>query len=287
MSGAQRRLRGPGREAPYRSLTLHTPDGVRIAVQDWKRPTSGRDVLFIHGYSQSHLAWLKQVTDVLASEFRLVTYDLRGHGGSDQPLDPVYYREPERWAAEVETVIRGAGLNRPTLVCWSYAGRVALDYLGLRGDGDIAALALVSATSSTEPEMLGPAAPLLQQMTRGDLAHNIESTLNMLRACTAHPVPDDELRFMLAYNMVVPTAVRANMVGREASYEATLRALQIPVMSLHGSDDRFNLPAMAEYVHRTVRRSHRVLYQGVGHMPFWELPQAFDSDLAAFLLDLD
>ena len=276
-------LRALGREAQYRSFRVCTPDGVSLAAQDWRQSSSDRDVLLIHGFSQSHLSWLKQVSGPLAAEFRLVSYDIRGHGGSDKPLEPRYYREPERWADEVAAVIRQAGLQRPVLVFWSYAGRIALDYLGSRGDSEISALVFVNATSKADPGVLGSATPVLRAMTQADLAANIDATLALLKVSTARPLSDEELRYMLAFNMVVPPAVRANLVGRTADYEATLRSLRVPVLALHGDKDTINLPTMADYTCATARTARKIIYPGVGHMPFWEVPEAFDRDVGDFL----
>src|SRR5262249_42218235 len=230
-------VRALGREARYRSFRVCAPDGVSLAAQDWRQSTSGRDVLLIHGFSQSHLSWLKQVSGPLAAEFRLVSYDIRGHGGSDKPLEPHFYREPERWADEVAAVIEQAQLDRPVLVFWSYGGRIALDYLSQNGDAGVAALVFVNATSRGDATLLGPANPLLRAMAQGDLATNIEATLKFLGASTARPLPEAEVRFMLAYNMVVPPAVRFNLTGRPADYDATLRRIRVPVLALHGSED--------------------------------------------------
>jgi len=279
-------LRALGREAQYRNLKIRTPDGLVLAAQDWGQPTSGRDVLLIHGYSQSHLSWLKQVSGPLAREFRLVSYDTRGHGGSDKPLDPHFYREPSRWADEVAAVIRETGLQRPVLVVWSYAGRIALDYVSCRGDAAISALVFVNATSKADSTVLGPAAPILRRMTQHDLATNIEATVELLQACTAQPLPAEELRYMLAFNMVVPAAIRAKLAGRAADYEATLRALQVPVLALHGGQDPVNLPAMADYTCAMAPNARKIVYSGVAHMPFWEVPEAFDRDLGEFVRNI-
>jgi pimeloyl-ACP methyl ester carboxylesterase len=282
-SDAIRTLRALGRELQYRPSRVRTPDGLTIAAQDWRRETSGRDVLLIHGFSQSHLAWLKQVSSPLASAYRLVTYDIRGHGESDKPLEPHFYREPERWAGEVAAVIRQAQLVRPVLIFWSYAGRIVLDYLGHEGDAAISGLVFVNATSRADPTVLGPATPLLRAMTQGDLATNIDATLSLLRASTARPLPEEEVRFMLAYNMAVPPAIRANLAGRAADYDATLRRIRVPVLALHGSEDTINLPTMAEHTCATVPHARKIIYPGIGHMPFWEAPEIFDYDLGEFL----
>ncbi len=271
--------------ARYRSLEVRTPDGVRIAAQDWARPTSGRDVLLIHGYSQANLCWLKQCSGPLADEFHLVTYDIRGHGGSDKPLAADFYGDAERWAGEIEAVMSAAGLDHPVLVFWSYAGRIALDYLSRRGDGSVSGLVFVSATSALDATLTGPAAPLLRHMTLGDLAANIEATTAFLEACTASALSVADLGFMLAYNMVVPPQIRAHLLGRSADYRATLRALTVPVLVMHGGADALILPGMGDYTVANTRHARHVLYPGIGHMPFWEIPEQFDRDLADFLRD--
>jgi non-heme chloroperoxidase len=280
---AIQKLRALGRDAQYRRLSVRTPDGLTIAAQDWRQKSSGRDVLLIHGFSQAHLAWLKQVSGPLASEYRLVSYDIRGHGESDKPLEPHFYREPERWAGEVAAVIQQAQLDRPVLIFWSYAGRIVLDYLGQNGDAAISGLVFVNATSRADATVLGPATPLLRAMTQGDLATNIEATLKLLRASTARPLPQEAACFMLAYNMVVPPAVRANLAGRPADYDATLRRIRVPVLAVHGSEDTINLPTMADHTCATVANARKILYPGVGHMPFWETPETFARDVGEFL----
>src|SRR5437868_14244593 len=65
----------------HKPITVKTPDGLNIAAQEWGNP-AGPEILFIHGFSQSYLSWMRQVQGDLAKEFRMVTYDLRGHGNS-------------------------------------------------------------------------------------------------------------------------------------------------------------------------------------------------------------
>jgi non-heme chloroperoxidase len=83
---------GLGQDLKYKPITVKTPDGLTISAQEWGNP-AGPEILFIHGFSQSHLSWIRQVDSDLAKEFRIVTYDLRGHGNSDKPLDPAHYQD--------------------------------------------------------------------------------------------------------------------------------------------------------------------------------------------------
>lgn len=272
-----------GRTLRYRSLRVRAPDDVSIAIQDHGRG-SGRDILFVHGYSQSSLAWLKQTTGELAGQHRLVTYDLRGHGSSEKPLQPQYFRESTRWAGELRAVIDAAGLRRPIVVAWSYAGRVVLDYIAEFGDELLGGLVMVAATSTARPEVLGPATPNLRALAQAqELGNVIEACGSFLANCAACALSQEELAMMLAYNLAVPPEVRAAMVGRAAEYDEVLARVRVPLLLIHGALDPINLPAMSSHTANCVRHARQILYEGVGHMPFWESSHRFDRDMLEFV----
>ena len=200
---------------------VQTPDGVVISAQEWGN-ANGLEILLIHGFSQSHLSWSRQFGSELANSFRIVTYDLRGHGASAKPLDAAYYRDHKRWADELQAVIDAANLKRPVLVGWSYGGRIIVEYLMEYGDKNIAGINFVGAFTKVVPELLGPATPVVMKMASENLAENIASTRSFLRFSTAKALPPDELESMLAYNMVVPPKVRRYLLRRPAAYETTL-----------------------------------------------------------------
>ena len=52
----------------------------------------GEPVVLVHGFSQTHEAWLQTpLFDALARDYRVIAVDLRGHGNSDKPQDPASY----------------------------------------------------------------------------------------------------------------------------------------------------------------------------------------------------
>jgi pimeloyl-ACP methyl ester carboxylesterase len=61
--------------------------GVMLSIQEWGNP-NGQPILFAHAFAMSHLDFLPQFTSHLASEFRLITFDHRGHGESEKPDRP-------------------------------------------------------------------------------------------------------------------------------------------------------------------------------------------------------
>src|SRR5574342_124923 len=267
---------------PYKAYTVKSVDGVALAGQEWGNP-SGPEILFIHGFSQSHLSWSRQLKSVLAQEFRMVTFDLRGHGNSDKPLMPEAYRESRRWADDIGAIIKQVGLRKPVLVGWSYGGRVMNDYLTHYGDGAIAGLDYVAATSTTKPGVLGPGSRFLPAMTSEDLTVNIEATQQFLVSCFKIQPSAEDMATALAYNMMVPPKVRGFLGGRPANYDDGLSRVKVPVLVTQGHEDQVVLPAMSEHTLSVVKHAKGVFYSGVGHSSFYEVSDRFNADLAAFV----
>ena len=210
--------------------------GLKLHAREWGNP-EGPPLLFIHGWSQSDLCWLNQVRGDLAGTSRIVTFDLRGHGLSDKPPAPEHYASGQLWADDVAAVIDQAGLEQPILVAWSYGGYIVADYLRAYGDAHIGGINLVGAATILRPPAFDHIGPGLLENAQGmcvpDLFANIAATRRFLRACTSRPLGDDELAAALAWNMVVPSAVRrppsAARCSRASSTAATSsRARRFP-----------------------------------------------------------
>ena len=266
----------------FKSFTVQTADHVKISAQEWGNP-EGAEVLFVHGLSQSHLSWLRQVRSELAKSFRIITYDLRGHGESDKPLAAEFYTDPKRWADELNAVIEGARLKRPVLVGWSYGGRVITEYLLEHGEQSIAGINFVATFTKIAPEFLGPAAPAVRNMGSENLGENIANTISFIKFLTAKQLPRPEFEKMLAASMVVPPQVRFHMLARPPVEEAPLRRLKKPVLVTHGEADRVALVSLAHYTANLVPNAEISLYKDVGHMPFWEHPSRFNRELGVFV----
>ena len=69
------------------AVSARAPNGIHYIVQG-----DGEPVVFVHGFSQTHEAWLDTpLFRSLAGEYMTVAVDLRGHGDSDKPHDPKSY----------------------------------------------------------------------------------------------------------------------------------------------------------------------------------------------------
>jgi non-heme chloroperoxidase len=265
--------------------TVRGGGGLRLHVREWGKP-DGPPILFIHGWSQNHLCWVKQYESRLADEFRLVAYDLRGHGMSEAPLDPEHYTEEQLWADDLAAIIGQLGLDRVVLVGWSYGSFVICDYIRARGQERVAAINFVEGCVKLGEQafgsLIGPGfLDTFVDATADDLETNIQAMRSFVRACVAKPLPADELEMAVCWNVVVPAQVRANLASREIDCDDVLRALEPPLLVTQGTADTVVLPATAKHILATCPTAEASWYEGVGHVPHLEEPERFNRELAA------
>jgi non-heme chloroperoxidase len=261
--------------------------GVKLHVREWGNP-NGPAILFIHGWSQNHLCWRKQYESELAEAFRLIAFDLRGHGMSEAPEPQENYTEAQPWADDIAALIDGLDIHRPALVGWSYAGFIICDYLRAYGQDAIAGINFVAAALTLDAAafgvLIGPGfLDHVPGATAADLPSNIQAIREFVRGCTARPLPQDEYEIALCWNMAVPARVRAALVTRVINSDDVLAAIEKPVLMSQGRSDTVVLPAMGEHIARTCRTSTASWYPAIGHAPFLEEPSRFNDELGDFV----
>ena len=222
--------------------------GIQLHVVEEGNP-QGRPVLFIHGFSQCHLSWIRQLDSDLAREFRLVAMDMRGHGQSDKPRDA--YGDSRLWADDVQWVIQTLGLDSPVLCGWSYGGVVILDYIRHYGEDRIGGSHFVGAISKLgSDEALAVIAPEFLNLVPGFFSTNIEEGISalykLLQLCFAKERSVDEIYPMLGYNVIVPPYVRQALFSRAVDNDDLLSRIRRPVLITHGAKDAVVLPVVVE-----------------------------------------
>jgi non-heme chloroperoxidase len=272
------------RQRPTNIHAVQGGGGLRLHVREWGR-ADGPPILLIHGISQSHLCWAKQYHSTLADEFRLVAYDLRGHGMSEAPLEPEHYADGQLWADDLAAIIEQLRLDRPVLVGWSYGGFVICDYLRVHGQDRIGAVdfagGAVKLGQAAFGTLIGPGfLDHFADATADDLPTNIRAMRGLVKAFPAKPFAPDDAETLLAASMTVPARIRANLGAREIDGDDVLRTLKVPLLVSHGRADTLALPAMAEHVLATCPAAEASWYDGVGHTPFLEEPERFNRELA-------
>ncbi len=260
--------------------------GLRLNVGEWGNP-EGPCILFVHGWSQTYMTWLKQLDGALAEKYRLVAFDLRGHGMSEAPREQAAYTDSRLWAEDVNAVIESLSLTQPLLVGWSYAGLVITDYLRRYGDESVAGVNFVGAAVVLNEQALGPLIgpgffEIFARATGGDLEESIDAMREFVYRCFAAKLSRKDYERTLCWNMTVRPDVRASLAARDLDASDVLRALKKPVLVTQGMQDETVLPAMAELIQSCCPHATVSWYEESAHGPFIEEAERFNQELDEF-----
>lgn len=272
----------------FNNKTVTSVDGVALNVRSFGNP-AGQPILLVHGFAQSLWCWQKQFSAPELQSFHLVAFDMRGHGQSDKPDVPAAYQSSNVWADDVAAVIDGLGLENPLAVFWSYSGLVLCDYLRRYGDGALSGMNFVSARTKVgtpaAKEMSGTLfSDLVPGFCSADAVQREAAVRLFLENLTEGDIPDPDFYTMLGYNLAVPPHVCAAMLDRQVDNDDVLQRSTVPTLITHGNCDTSVLHLMAQHHERIMPQAELALWSNIGHAPFYEDADRFNTELARFAI---
>ncbi|VEB96854.1 Non-heme chloroperoxidase [Cedecea lapagei] len=122
---------------------VKTKDDVNIFYKDWG-PKEAQPIVFHHGWPLSADDWDNQMLFFLAQGFRVIAFDRRGHGRSDQVSEG---HDMDHYAADASAVAEHLDLKNAVHVGHSTGGGQVARYVAKYGQpqGRVAKAVLVSA----------------------------------------------------------------------------------------------------------------------------------------------
>ena len=211
-----------------KSNSFSASDGTQIA---WRETGEGRPLLLIHGYfSEADTNWIKFGHAALLAEagYRVIMPDLRAHGLSGKPHDPVYYPK-DILADDQFALIDHLGLTDFDLGGYSLGGRTVARMLarGAKpGRGVISGMGLQGLTSTEK---------------RGNHFRHILDNLGTHEKGS----PAWMAEAFLKTTGGDPVALRLILDSFVDTSEEQLRGLELPVAVICGEDDQDNGSASA------------------------------------------
>ena len=269
--------------AAPKTYTVTAPDGVQIAVQESGNP-QGQAVVLIHGLLGSRLNWEAQVASPELQKYRMITYDLRGHGLSGKPAAAPAYSDGKRWAEDLAAVLKAAHAERAVLVGWSLGGAVISNYLAAYGDSAIAGAMYVDGVIELKAGQIPAHPAVYRDMVSPDLKTHLDGERDFLALCF-NTQPDQVTSSRLLANAAMASWDMQNAVmAMTVDAAGGLGKSHVPLLLLYGERDALVNPAAAIARAKELRPSvQTALYANSGHAPFIEEAVRFNRDLAAFV----
>lgn len=258
-------------------------DGVRYRVRDEGRAGAPAIVL-IHGFSFSLETWDAWARG-LAPDYRVVRFDLAGHGLSEP--DPKGRYDAGTRVRHVVALMKHLGIRKATLVGNSYGGllawRIAAAYPALVDRlilVDSAAFSINGVTDRPAPVPPGMRAYLLDPkpaMVKGSAAIIFSNTSALT------PERLDMMRDMIARPGNGPALVSHLEQFTLPAPEVQLASIQAPTLILWGSKDHVIPLEQSGRLQDAIKGSQLIVYDGVGHAPQEEASEVSLTTVRQFL----
>ncbi|MBF6297986.1 alpha/beta hydrolase [Nocardia amamiensis] len=264
-------------------------DGTTI-VYRVSGPDDARPLVLLHGWSANLLCWGASADD-LAAHFRVVAVDLRGHGYSDAPA--AGYDDPKNWAADVAAVLAAEDIaTGAVLLGWSYGGIVLSDYLAAYGTDAVAGVVYSGSMANIGPGVPGAATgSLMREAIPGVFEESAGRAVRAFGAfgdANTGPGADKgpDAQRLFGASLATAPRVRKALFYRTVDNTETLRGLDIPVLVMHGTDDRIVPIENGRYIADTVPDARASFWDGAQHGLFIEDRSRFVAEVSTFAAEL-
>jgi len=242
----------------------------------------GPEVVLLHPFPVHHEFWLP-VAEVLATRYRLILPDLRGHGESGVGEGPATM---EKHAADLARIMDDSNVGRAPLVGVSIGGYLMFEFWRKHrsrasalvlcntkapADGTEARAARLQAANDvlergTEPFFETMIQRVLAKTTRENRPDRADGALRMMRKMS----PEDVAQ------------VQRGMAARPDSVE-TLKTIHVPTLLITGDEDNLTGVNEAELMRQHIPNSQLKVIPKAAHYSPWEQPEEVTKLLRTFL----
>jgi 3-oxoadipate enol-lactonase len=255
-------------------------NGVEI---DYRIEGSGRLLALAHSLGMAGTIF-DPLRALLSERARILTWDTRGHGGSQRPSTGWSIQD---LAFDLDSLMDRVGAKRAVVGGLSMGGCTAIAF-ALAHPEKVDGLILMDTTAGYGPEMragweqrvaevetqgMGPVVPV--QLPRWFSDEFLGSSSEAVR----------KVRERLSANDPSSYAAACRALGAFDAREK-LGRIQCPTLILVGADDPATPVAMSEQMHETIPRSELHVLDGLKHLSPVEAPERVAELIATFLASL-
>ena len=271
---------------------ITTADGTELYYKDWGSKDA-QPVVFHHGWPLSADDWDNQMMFFLGEGYRVIAHDRRGHGRSTQTDTG---NEMDTYAADVAALTDALDLTDAVHIGHSTGGGEVARYVARAKPGRVAKAVLISAVppimvkSDANPEGL----PI--EVFDGFRAAQIANRAQFFLDVASGPffgfnreganVSQGAIRNWWRQGMMGGTKAHYDCIKAfsETDFTEDLKAIEVPVLVLHGEDDQIvPIDDAARKSIKLLRHGQIKTYPGLPHGMCTTHPEVVNPDLLAFV----
>jgi 3-oxoadipate enol-lactonase len=265
-----------GDERPAAPASARVVSGISSGGLHYETTGAGEAVVFVHGFSLDLRMWDRQVT-AFRDGFRVVRYDLRGHGQSAAPEGPY------TGFGDLRELLDDLGIRRATLVGLSAGSELALNFAIAYPDRVQRLVLAAPGLGGYRPPPLPWARPVFEAAGAGDAMSAAQLWAETpIMALHANQAAADLVKALVLDNWKLWTYTRTEQpldppaIGR-------LDDVTCPVLVVVGDLDLAHIGEVADLIARGVPDARLVTIAGAGHLLSLDAPDRFNEVVGGFL----
>jgi non-heme chloroperoxidase len=253
---------------------------------------SGHPIVLIHGYPLDGNSWERQERALLATGYRVVSYDRRGFGRSSQPTVGYDY---DTFAADLNALLEHLELEDVVLAGFSMGTGEVVRYLGTYGSGRVLKAVLIGTIppfvlkTDDNPEGVDGAVfdGIKEAVLRDRYAYLKDFFDNFYNVDVLGGTRISDQAWQASFNVAAaasPYATYECVDSWLTDFRADLPKVDVPTLVVHGTDDRI-LPfeATAQRLPALIQDLTLVAVEGGPHNIGWTHPDEVNGALLEFL----
>lgn len=269
--------------------SVTTKDGTEIYYKDWG---TGQPIFFHHGWPLTADDWDAQMMFFLDKGYRVIAHDRRGHGRSTQ-TDKGH--DMDTYAADVAAVTEALDLKDAIHIGHSTGGGEVVRYVAKYGKGRVAKAVLVSAIAplfmQSEKNPNGVPKAVLDGLRDGTANHRSQFYMDITMPFYGFNRPGAQVSEGIRQNwwrQGMMGSIKAQWecirVLSETEFFDDLKAIDLPVLVLHGEDDQIcPFPTTGALSVKLLKNGTLKSYPGLPHGMPTTHADVINADLLSFI----
>lgn len=263
-------------------MTNRDPFGTAYHVHG---PQNAPVVVLVHGLGLSHAVW-QWMIPVLAQRFRVVSYDLLGHGQSTPPSTPPVLRDLSMQLADV---LDHLGVPQAAIVGFSLGGMVARRF-AQDFPTRVSALVILNSPHRRSPEAQSAILARVAQAKDSGPAATVEAALVRWYTDSCRAARPELMELTRSWVLANDPKVYPGLyrILAEGIDEIVAPAPKIigPTLVITADEDHGNGPEMSAAIAAEIPGAKLLILQGLRHMALAETPKAVNQPVMDFLCEV-
>lgn len=222
----------------------------------------GEAVVLIHGLSDNLLYW-EILASALKSDFKVIRYDLRGHGQSELGEDKITVG---LFSDDLKNLLDVLNVEKASLIGFSLGGMVAIDF-AVKYPSMVSSLVLMSTASKLNSHSKGVLDSFSKAIDEGfetfyDFVLPLVLCPDVIEKNKEELETLKEIAAPLANNSAIKKAIGAAF---QFDLDGDLSKIDVPVLVLAGKHDGIFLPSQQKEMREKIENSEFVVFDDVRH----------------------